>query len=137
MLFARLKKSIRNNQLNRSGKNMPYFINTILSLFLLLAIPAFAGSGHDHGHGHSHEPITKAEAEEIATKSVTKLVKRKTIDSSWASVSVHKSERKEFGGKMEWVVLFMNEKISDHEKQTLYVFLSSEGQYLAANYTGS
>lgn len=116
---------------------MPYFINTILSLFLLLAIPAFAGSGHDHGHGHSHEPITKAEAEEIATKSVTKLVKRKTIDSSWASVSVHKSERKEFGGKMEWVVLFMNEKISDHEKQTLYVFLSSEGQYLAANYTGS
>lgn len=116
---------------------MPYFINTILTLCLLLATPAFAGSGHDHGHGHSHEPITKVEAEDIATKSVTKLIERNTIESSWASVSVHKSEQKEFGGKMEWVVLFMNEKISDKEKQILYVFLSSEGQYLAANYTGS
>ena len=114
---------------------MSYFINTILSLFLLLATPAFAGSGHDHGH--AHEPITKAEAEEIAIMSVTKLVEKNSIDRSWALVTVHKSEQKEFGGQKEWVVIFMNKQISDQEKQTLYVFLTLGGEYLAANYTGS
>jgi hypothetical protein len=137
MLLTQFKKSIRTIQQNTSGNTMSYFINTMLSLFLLFTTLAFAGSGHDHGHGHSHEPITKLEAEGIATRSVTKLIERNTIDSSWASVSVHKSEQKEFGAKMEWVVLFINKAISDKEKQTLYIFLSLEGEYLAANYTGS
>ena len=116
---------------------MTYFINTMLSLFLLFTAPAFAGSGHEHGHGHSHAAVTKIEAEKIATKSITKMVERKTLDSSWKSMSVHKSEQKEFNGQKEWVVIFKNEKISGPEKQTLYVFLSLEGQYLAANYTGN
>jgi len=116
---------------------MTYFIKTILSLLLLLSTAAFAGSGHDHGHGHSHAPVTKVEAEQIARESVTKMVERNTIDSSWKSVSVHMSEQKEFSGQKEWVIMFKNGKIGEPEKQTLYVFLSLEGQYLAANYTGN
>jgi len=115
---------------------MRYFITTILSLFLLLTSPAYAGSGHDHGHGHSHAPVSKEEAENIATESIAKLAEKKKIDSSWQSVAAHKSEQKEFGGRMEWVVTFKNEKVSDPEKQTIYVFLTLEGQYLAANHTG-
>ncbi|MFT6121647.1 MAG: hypothetical protein ACJASG_000164 [Oleiphilaceae bacterium] len=118
-------------------KNMTHFINITLSLFLLLTTTVFAGSGHNHGHGQSHTPATKAEAEKTATESVTKMVERKTIDSSWKSISVHKSEQKEFSGKKEWVVIFKNKKINDQEKQILYIFLSLEGQYLAANYTGN
>lgn len=116
---------------------MRYVISTLVSLFLLLASPVYAGSGHDHGHGHSHEPVTQAQAEEEAISSVAKLVQRKKIDSSWASVTVHSSEKKEFDGQTEWVVIFKNEKVSDPDKQTLYVFLTLEGRYLAANYTGN
>ncbi len=116
---------------------MRYLTTTLISLFLLMASPVHAGSGHDHGHGHSHEPVTQAKAEEIAISSVAKLVQRKKIDDSWTSVAIHKAEQKELGGQLEWVIVFKNEKISDPEKQTLYVFLSAEGQYLAANYTGN
>lgn len=116
---------------------MRYLTTTLFSLFLILAIPVHAGSGHDHGHGHAHAPVTQEEAEKIATSSVAELVKRNKVDSSWGSVAVHKSEKKEFGGQMEWVVTFKNKNLSDPEKQTLYIFLSLEGQYLAANYTGN
>lgn len=92
--------------------------------------------GHDHGHGHSHAPVDQKQAEKAAIKSVARLVKQGKIDSSWKSVSVAMAEKKKFGGKMEWVVSFKNDKISDSSKQTLYVFLSLTGRYIAANYTG-
>ncbi len=114
---------------------MRYLTTTIFSVLLLLAAPVFAGSGHDHGH--SHDPVTKSQAEENASKSVAKLVERGKIDGSWKSANVLTSEKKNFGGSMEWVVAFKNEKISEPAKQTLYIFLSLGGEYLAANYTGN
>jgi len=105
-------------------------------MFLLLTSQVYAGAGHNHGHGHSHAPVSKAVAEEIATSSVNKLVQRESIERTWASVPVHSAEQKEFEGKKEWVVVFKNEKVSDSKEQTLYIFLTLEGQYIAANYTG-
>ena len=109
----------------------------LFSLFMLLASPVFAGAGHDHGHGHSHDPVTKAQAEEIATKTVAKLVNRGKIDESWNAVGVSTSEQKKFGKNMEWVIVFINKQVADPEKQTLYIFLTLTGEYLAANYTGN
>ncbi len=37
---------------------------------------------------------------------------------------------------LEWLVIFNNENITDEEKQTLYVFLTISGEYIAVNYTG-
>ena len=109
----------------------------MLSLF---PVAVWAGAdhdhGHDHGHSHSHDPATQSQAEEVAVKSVAQLVEKGKIDNSWTAVSVAKSEKKKFGNNMEWVVSFTNDKISDPEKKTLYVFLSLTGEYIAANYTG-
>lgn len=41
-----------------------------------------------------------------------------------------------FDGDTEWVVVFVNDKIADTDKQKLYVFLTLGGDYIAANYTG-
>jgi hypothetical protein len=113
----------------------------LLSLILAFSPTALlAGANHDHGHddkhGHSHDPVNQSQAEKVAKESVAMLVKKEKIDSSWKSVSVASAEKKKFGGKMEWVVTFKNDKISDASKQTLYVFLSLTGNYIAANYTG-
>jgi len=102
-----------------------------LSFFTWVAI---AGEGHDHSH--SHDPVSQSQAEVNATKSVSALVDKDKIDKSWKSIKATKSEKKQFDGKMEWVVIFNNKTISDKEKQTLYVFLTLSGEYLAANYTG-
>jgi len=102
-----------------------------LSLFPLATL---AGAGHDHGH--SHDPVSQGQAELAAIKSVARLVEKGKIDKSWKSVGVMKSEKKKFGKNMEWVVSFKNENISDSSKQTLYIFLTLTGEYLAANFTG-
>lgn len=107
------------------------FFNLVLSIFPLVAV---AGSGHDHGH--SHKAVTQIQAEAVAIKTVTALVDKGKIDNSWKSISIMKSEKKDFGGHLEWVISFMNKNISDPSKQTLFVFLTSGGEYIAANYTG-
>ena len=106
----------------------------------LLPVAVWAGAdhdhGHEHGHSHSHDPVTQSQAEEVAIKSIAMLIEKGKIDGSWKTVSVAKSEKKKFGDNIEWVVSFNNDKISDNAKQTLYVFLSLTGDYIAANYTG-
>jgi len=107
-------------------------ISLTLSLFSLVAM---AGAGHDHGH--SHDPVTQIQAEEVATNSVSTLVDKGKIDKSWKSIKATKSEKKSFGGNMEWVVVFNNKNVSEPAKQTLYIFLTLGGEYLAANHTGN
>ncbi len=106
-------------------------LGTILSLFTFTAM---AGGGHDHGH--SHAPVNQETAETNATEIVAVLVKKEKLDESWASVTASSVEEKTFNGNPEWVVLFVNDKITDPAKQKLYIFLTSGGDYIAANYTG-
>ena len=107
----------------------------ILSLMLsLFSLVAMAGAGHDHGH--SHDPVSQSQAEEIAINSVSALADKGKIDGSWKSIKSTKSEKKDFSGHMEWVVMFNNKNTTDPAKQTLYIFLTLGGEYLAANHTG-
>ena len=114
---------------------------TIKSIIFTLALSvvslaAMAGAGHDHDDGHSHDPVSQGQAEMAAMKNVARLVEKDKINKSWKSIGVLKSEKKKFGNNEEWVVSFKNESISDTSKQTLYIFLSLTGDYIAANYTG-
>ena len=105
----------------------------LLSLTLgLFSMTAMAGGGHDHGHGHSHEPVNQTTANSKATKIVASFIKQKTLDKSWAGTTVNSSEKKTFNGKQEWVVSFVNEKVTDVKKRKLYVFLTLSGDYIAA-----
>jgi len=112
-------------------------IKTAITIPLILglsALPAMAGPGHDHSH--SHEAIGYIQAEGIAKKNVTRLANAGKIDKSWASIKASKVNQKDFGGGMEWVVTFKNDKVTDPTKQNLYIFLRIDGEYLAANHSG-
>lgn len=107
----------------------------IFSLMLsIVPFGAMAGAGHDHGH--SHDPVTQSQAEKAAVENVAKIVASGKLDQSWKSIAVAKTEQRDYGGKKEWVVSFKNANVSDPAKQTLYVFLSVGGEYIAANFTG-
>ncbi|MBN4079212.1 hypothetical protein JYT26_01080 [Beggiatoa alba] len=99
-----------------------------------ISFSSIAGSNHDHGY--SHDTITQQQAEDIATKNVARLADKDKIDKSWKSTRISTSEQKKFGGKTEWVITFNNKNVQDSAKQTLYIFLSLAGEYLAANYSG-
>jgi len=104
-----------------------------LGLFSMMAV---AGGGHNHGHGYSHSPVNQKAANAIATKVFESFIKQKKLDESWASIAISSSEKKTFNGRQEWVVSFVNEKVTDAKKRKLYVFLTLSGDYIAANYTG-
>jgi len=116
---------------------------SLLLTILAFATPTHAGSGHAHdkegghsNHGHAHEPISAAKAKTKATRTMQSLAKRGVIDKSWTSTKPEKAEKKNFAKGEEWVVSFKNDQVKDKSKQTLYIFFSLEGHYIAANYTG-
>jgi len=116
------------------GGFMKNLATTLLLSLLLSATPVLAGSGHDHGH--SHGPISSKEVIGKATKKVQQLARAGKIDSSWAKTGAASAEQKEYSKGPEWVVTFRNDKVSDSSKQTLYLFFSLDGNYIAENYTG-
>jgi hypothetical protein len=91
---------------------------------------------HSHGHSHSQEAVDNVTAESNATNIVADLVQSEKLESSWASITATTVEEKEFDDTPEWVVIFVNDAIPDVAKQKLYVFLTMNGEYIAANYTG-
>lgn len=105
---------------------------------LLFTPPAFAGAGHEHGPGgsHSYGQLTAASAVKMAEKQVKTLVERGKLEKSWADIKASEATQKDFGKGPEWVVTFKNEKVADPAKQTLYVFYTQTGSYLASNFTG-
>ena len=104
---------------------------------VLLGSPAFAGTGHEHGPGgsHTHGPITAATAIKKAEGQVKSLIERSKLDKSWSGIKATEATQKDFGKGQEWVVTFKNEK-AEAGKQTLYVFYTLTGNYLATNFTG-
>jgi len=103
---------------------------------LFFGEPVLAGSGHDHGHSHASTPVDKETVEKNAVKVKDALVENNKIDKSWASIAASSSEKKIINGGPEWLVIFINENISDTEKQKLYMFMTLGGEYIAANFTG-
>ena len=110
-------------------------LSFILSLF---TFSVMAGSGHDHDHGHSHSyaPVNQEKAQENATEIVAALVKRDKLNESWKAITSSSVEKITVKGNPEWVVVFVNQNITDANKQKLYVFLTLGGDYIAANFTG-
>lgn len=103
---------------------------------LFFALPVIAGSGHDHGHSHAQAPVNQDAAKRSADKVIASLVERDKIDTSWSSISASSVEKIMLNSRPEWRVIFINEKITDTDKQKLYVFLTIGGEYIAVNYTG-
>ena len=110
-------------------------ISLVLSS-LLFCTQAIAGSGHDHGHSHAQVPVDKETVEKNSVKVINELIETSKLDKSWASIAVNSSEKKAVNGGTEWLVTFVNQKITDTKKQKLYIFLTLGGEYIAANHTG-
>lgn len=116
---------------------------SVLMMSMAFAAPVMAGEGHSHdkdgghsNHGHAHGPITAEQAGVKAKRIIGNLIKKGVIENSWASAQPLTTEKKTFKNQEEWVVAFKNDQVKDAAKQSLYIFFSLDGHYLAANYTG-
>jgi len=115
---------------------MKTLATTLVVSSLFFGLPAIAGGGHDHGHSHAKAAVTQSVAETNADKIIASLITREKIDNIWSGTKASSVDKKEINGSTEWVAIYINEKITDQEKQKLYVFLTVSGEYIAVNYTG-
>lgn len=93
---------------------------------------------HDEGHGHSHAApsvtIDEKSAQAMGMTEIQRLIKKGKLDATWSNATFDKAEKKQFGKKTEWIITYSNEKGVEGKK--LYVFLKTNGEFVAANFTG-
>ena len=119
-----------------------------MSKYLLLMLTfvtysqlSFSGSSGDHmhfnqmGRNQSDAKINNKKAIEISQQHVFRLVMKGKLDRGWLKSSPLDSIQKKYHGKNEWVTKIKNDKEIMNRK-ILFIFLSLDGKFIAANFTG-
>ena len=102
------------------------------SQFGASAFAAEGGSCHFHGN----KPATESVVNDCANKRRDALVKAGKLDASWQSAKLETVALVDGKKGKEWKVSFKNPSATDKTKQTLFVFFSHPGNFIAANFTG-
>jgi hypothetical protein len=115
---------------------MKTFISaSTLAFSLFAASPVFASEGSSC-HFHGNKPASEAVVADCASKYKASLVKAGKLDASWQGVKLDKAVLVDGQKGKEWKVTFKNPAVADAGKQTLYLFFSQPGNFIAANHTG-
>ena len=103
-----------------------------------VATSPLLASGDSECHFHGKKPAAEATVLTCAEMHKSRLIKKGTIDGGWSAVkhdSIMQVDAK--GGKKEWKVVFKDAAAKDNQKETLYMFFSNSGNFLASNFTGN
>jgi hypothetical protein len=107
-----------------------------LALTATLWTPAaFAGEGGSC-HFHGSKPAAEATVSGCAAQRKDALVKSGKIDVSWSAVKLDKLELVDGKKGKEWKVTFKDAAATDKTKETLYMFFTPPGNFIASNFTG-
>ena len=97
--------------------------------------PAMASEGGSC-HFHGSKPAAEATVLGCAQQRKEALVKAGKIDASWQAVKHDKVEAVDGKKGKEWKVTFKDPAAKDKAKETLYIFFTAPGNFIAANFTG-
>jgi hypothetical protein len=103
----------------------------IMAALILAPIVGFAHGDHTH-----KKAIEKTQATDIAKTQVTRLISDGKLDATWKDAELVGTEKKKNKSTWEWLSTFRNSKEVDATKQTLYIFLTLSGEFVAANHSG-
>ncbi len=97
--------------------------------------PAMASEGGSC-HFHGSKPAAEATVLGCAQQRKEALVKAGKIDASWQAIKHDKVEAVDGKKGKEWKVTFKDPAAKDKAKETLYIFFTAPGNFIAANFTG-
>lgn len=100
--------------------------------FTPLAMASEGGGCHFHGY----MPAKEATVIGCATKQKDFLIRGGKLEATWQAVPLDKAEKVEGKGTKEWKLSFKNPAATDKTKDTLYMFFTLSGNFIAANFTG-
>ncbi|HVF65282.1 MAG TPA: DUF6488 family protein [Casimicrobiaceae bacterium] len=87
-------------------------------------------------HFHGSKTATDAVVIDCATQRKDELITKGKLDRMWQSVKVEKAELVDSKKGKEWRVTFKDAAAKDKGKETLYMFFTAPGNFIAANFTG-
>ena len=96
------------------------------------ALAAPGGSCHFHGK----KPAAEATVSGCALQRKDALIKSGKLDTSWRTVKPASIEAVDGKKGQEWKVTFKDAAAKDKSKETLYMFFTLPGNFIAANFTG-
>ncbi|MCW5645183.1 MAG: hypothetical protein KIT63_24035 [Rhodoferax sp.] len=108
---------------------------TAIVMSTWVAQPAIAAEGGSC-HFHGSKPAAEATVLGCAQQRKEFLVKTGKLDATWMAIKHDKIEAVEGKKGKEWKVSFKDPAAKDKSKETLYVFFTVTGNFIAANYTG-
>lgn len=106
-----------------------------LALSLLASPAAWADEGGSC-HFHGSKPATAETVTACAVQRKAQLVKQGKLDASWDAAKANAPEQVDGKKGKEWKLSFQNPGAQDKSKQTLYMFYTLPGNFIAANFTG-
>lgn len=108
------------------------------TLMVALSMSSAARAGADAAcHFHGSKPAAEATVIQCATQYKDQLVEGGKLDKSWRTITkVDKVEQVDGKRSKEWKLSFKNPAAPDKSKDTLYLFYSLPGNFIAANHTG-
>lgn len=103
---------------------------------LVASTGAYAGADASC-HFHGSKPAAEATVIQCATQYKDNLVEGGKLEKSWQAVSkVDKLEQIDGKRSKEWKLSFKNPAAADKTRDTLYLFYTLPGNFIAANHTG-
>lgn len=87
-------------------------------------------------HFHGSKPATEIIVVDCAMQRKAALVSTGKLDRSWEAAKVDKAEQTDGKNGKEWRVTFKDPAAKDKSKETLFVFFTLSGNFIAANFTG-
>lgn len=117
--------------------------NTVMNAVIAASLPIVAGWSQpvlaDAGstcHFHGSKPAAENVVVNCASLRKDTLVKAGKLDASWRAIKHDKAELVDGRKGKEWKVTFTDAAAKDKSKETLYMFFTATGNFIAANYTG-
>lgn len=115
---------------------MKQLIVTIASFTALgISAPAFSSPGGSC-HFHGTKPAAEATVASCAVQRKDALISSGKIDGAWKTVKQDKVEQVDGKKGKEWKVTFKDPAAKDKTRETLYMFFTVPGNFIAANFTG-
>lgn len=97
--------------------------------------PAIAGPGGSC-HFHSAKPASDSVVVDCANQRKEALIANGKLEKAWQAVKLEKAELVDGKKGKEWRVTFKDPAAKDKAKETLYLFFTAPGNFIAANFTG-
>ena len=101
-----------------------------------LAAPAARADAGGSCHFHGNKPAAEATVLGCAAQRKDKLVKAGKLDAAWQAVKPDSVALVDGKKGKEWKLSFKNPAAGEKGKETLYMFFTPVGNFIAANFSG-